>query len=239
MTDDWLLSLDNVTVGYDRRVVLRDVRVRLVRGSFTGLLGANGSGKSSLIKSIIGVIPPLAGKIQFAQRDGADPVLGYVPQREALDSIFPLSNLEVVLMGCCGRVGPGRFFGREHREWATQCLQSTGAGDLSARRFSESSGGQKQRVLIARALAAKPDLLIFDEPTAGIDAAASQAIMELLERIHREQKLTLLMVNHDLAAVRKHVQSVIWLCDGKVEQGPANELLTRDKLEAMLKLQFS
>jgi len=239
VTEDWLLSLDDVAVGYGRRVVLSGIGIKLPRGSFTGLLGANGSGKSTLIKSIIGVIPPLSGKIQFASQDGLDPVLGYVPQREALDSIFLLSGLEVVLMGCCGRVGPGRSFGREHRDWAQQCLQSAGAGDLARQRFSELSGGQKQRVLIARALAAKPDLLILDEPTAGIDAATSRAIMELLGRIHREQALTLLMVNHDLAAMRQFIQHVIWLQEGRITQGRADELLTRDRLEEMLKLQFS
>jgi len=239
VTDGWLLNMEGVSVGYDRRVVLRDVQLRLERGSFTGLLGANGSGKSSLIKTIIGVIPPLAGKIHFTGDSGRTPVLGYVPQREALDSIFLLSSLEVVLMGCCGRVGPGRFFGRAERDWAGQCLQLTGAGDLSGRRFSELSGGQKQRVLIARALAAKPDFLLLDEPTAGIDAAAAQAVMELLRRIHAEQRLTLLMVNHDLAVIRKYVGQVIWLHEGRVTQGTADELLTRDKLEEMLNLQLS
>jgi ABC-type lipoprotein export system ATPase subunit len=108
----------------------------------------------------------------------------------------------------------------------------------SIRRFSELSGGQKQRVLIARALAAKPDFLLLDEPTAGIDPAASQAIMDLLRRIHEQQKLTLLMVNHDLAAVRRAVQQVLWLHDGRVLQGPADELLTRDKIEEILKLEL-
>lgn len=239
MTEDWLLTLDDVAVGYGRRVVLSGLDVKVQRGSFTGLLGANGSGKSTLIKSIIGVIPPLAGTIHFTSRNEKEPVIGYVPQREALDAIFLFSSREVVLMGCCGRAGPGRSYGREDRDWAQQCLESAGAGDLSGRRFSELSGGQKQRVLIARALAAKPDLLILDEPTAGIDAAAARAIMDLLARIHREQKLTILMVNHDLAAMRKYIQHVLWLHEGRLTQGGVDELLTRDRLEEMLKLQFS
>ena len=239
MTDNCLLSLDGVSVGYGRRVVLSGISIRLQRGDFTGLLGANGSGKSTLIKSIIGVIPPLAGAIHFKSWNERRPVFGYVPQREALDSNFLFSSHEVVLMGCCGGVRPGRSYGREDQAWAQQCLELAGAGDFSGHRFSELSGGQKQRVLIARALAAKPDLLILDEPTAGIDAAASRAIMELLGRIHREQQMTILMVNHDLAAMRKYIQHVLWLHEGKLTQGGADELLTRDKLEEMLKLQFS
>lgn len=239
MTDTWLLRMDDVAVGYRRRVVLPRVTLRVPRGSFTGLLGSNGSGKSTLLKTIIGVTPPLSGKIQFAPCSGREPVLGYVPQREALDSIYLLSSLEVALMGCSGRVPAGRFFARDDKRFALQCLELAGAGDLAAQRFSELSGGQKQRVLIARALAAKPDLLILDEPTAGIDAAASQAIMELLTRIHREQQLTILMVNHDLGVMRRCIEEVIWLRDGQVTQGRAAEMLTRDKLEEMLNLQFS
>jgi ABC-type Mn2+/Zn2+ transport system ATPase subunit len=136
-------------------------------------------------------------------------------------------------------VPAGRFFARDDQRFALQCLELAGAGDLSGQRFSELSGGQKQRVLIARALAAKPDLLILDEPTAGIDAAASQAIMELLTRIHREQQLTILMVNHDLGVMRRCIEEVIWLRDGQVAQGRAAEMLTRDKLEEMLNLPFS
>jgi ABC-type Mn2+/Zn2+ transport system ATPase subunit len=238
VTDNSLLTLEDVAVGYDRHVVLRNVQLHVAQGSFTGLLGANGSGKSTLIKTIIGVIPPLAGQVRFHPVAGREPALGYVPQREALDPIFLLSSLEVVLMGACGRVGPGRFFGQAERDWAHQCLEQAGAADLRRQRFSQLSGGQKQRVLVARALAVKPDLLLLDEPTAGIDAAAAQSILELLRRIHEQQKLTVLMVNHDLAAVRRCAQDVIWLHEGRVLQGSAGELLTREKIEEILKLQL-
>jgi ABC-type Mn2+/Zn2+ transport system ATPase subunit len=109
---------------------------------------------------------------------------------------------------------------------------------LRRQRFSQLSGGQKQRVLVARALAVKPDFLLLDEPTAGIDAAAAQSILELLRRIHEQQKLTVLMVNHDLAAVRQCAREVIWLHEGRVLQGSARELLTREKIEEILKLQL-
>jgi ABC-type Mn2+/Zn2+ transport system ATPase subunit len=230
------LALQDVAVGYGRHVVLRNIRLSVARGSFTGLLGANGSGKSTLIKTIIGVLPPLAGEVRFHPVAGRDPALGYVPQRETLDPIFLLSSQEVVLMGACGRLGPGRFFGRPEREWSRHCLEQAGAADLTGRRFSQLSGGQKQRVLVARALAAKPDFLLLDEPTAGIDAAASQAILDLLRRLHAEQNLTVLMVNHDLAAVRQCAQEVVWLHEGQALQGPADKMLTRDKVGEILKL---
>jgi ABC-type Mn2+/Zn2+ transport system ATPase subunit len=100
------------------------------------------------------------------------------------------------------------------------------------------SGGQKQRVLIARALATKPDILLLDEPTAGIDVTAKQAVMDLLRQVHEQQRQTILMASHDLAVVRQYVHHVIWLHQGKILEGPVAELLTRDKMEAILDLEM-
>jgi ABC-type Mn2+/Zn2+ transport system ATPase subunit len=238
VNDDSLLTLDHVVAGYGRNAVLADVHLALARGSFTGLLGANGSGKSTLIKTILGIIPPLSGRLEFAAVDGRPHVLGYVPQRESLDSIFLLSSFEVVLMGACGRVGPGRRINHEERDWAHQCLRETGAEPFARKLYSELSGGQRQRVLISRALATRPDFLLLDEPTSGIDAAARQAVMEVLRRIHEQQKLTILMASHDLPTVRTNVQRVIWLHQGKVLQGPVSELLTAEKIEEILELEM-
>lgn len=234
-----LLTLDGVSIGYDRRVVLRDLSWTLERGAFTGLLGANGSGKSTLIKTLIGVLQPLAGNLTLQAHEGRTPTLGYVPQREALDAIFLLSGLEVALMGTCGRVGAGRFYGRGEHTLALECLRRTGAEDLARRRFSELSGGQKQRVLIARALAARPDFLILDEPTAGIDAAAAQAILELLEALNTREGMTILMVNHDLRAVRKYTREIAWIRDGRMLRGAAAELLAPERIEELLNLQIT
>jgi len=238
MTQQSLLTLDHVAVGYGHHVVLPDVNLSLPRGSFTGLLGANGSGKSTLIKTILGIIPPLSGRVEFASVDGRPPGLGYTPQRDSLDSIFLLSSFEVVLMGTCGRVGPGRRTGSREKDWAHECLGETGADHLSRKLFSQLSGGQKQRVLIARALATKPDFLLLDEPTSGIDAAARQAIMDVLKRIHEQQQLTIVMASHDLPLVRAYVQRVIWLHAGRVLQGTVQELLSPEKIEEILDLEM-
>jgi len=238
VTDDTLLELRDVAVGYDRRAVLSGLKLAFQRGTFTGLLGANGSGKSTLIKTILGIIPPLSGQVAFSRANGRETVLGYVPQRESLDPIFLLSSFEVVLMGVCGRVGPVRFISKVEREWARHCLEQTDTAALAGRQFSELSGGQKQRVLIARALAAKPDFLLLDEPTSGIDVTVKQSVMELLRRIHQEQKQTILMSSHDLPVVRRYVQHVVWLRDGKISEGPPGELLAPDKMAAMLDLEL-
>ena len=106
MTDDFILQLRNLTVGYDRQVVLKELELRVKRGSFTGLVGSNGSGKSTLLKTILGIIPPLGGRVDLRLSSPTLPALGYVPQRESLDPIFLVSCFEMVLMGACGRVKP-------------------------------------------------------------------------------------------------------------------------------------
>jgi len=238
VADGTLLTLEDVAAGYGRLVVLPDVNLTLPRGGFTGLLGANGSGKSTLIKTILGIIPPLSGRMQFAPVNGRPHVLGYTPQRDALDSIFLLSSFEVVLMGTCGRVRPGARISSTEKDWAHECLRETGADHLSKKLFSQLSGGQKQRVLIARALATQPDFLLLDEPTSGIDAAARQAIMEVLQRIHKQQQLTILMASHDLPLVRSYVQWVIWLHAGRVLQGEVSQMLSPEKIEEILELEM-
>ena len=238
VTNEPALSLEHVAVGYGRHVVLPDVNLNLQRGSFTGLLGANGSGKSTILKTVLGILPPVSGRIVLHPVAGRSPVLGYMPQRESLDPIYPLSSFEVVLMGVCGRVRPGFRIGGEEKDWAHQCLRETGADQLSRKLFSELSGGQKQRVLMARALATKPDILLLDEPTAGIDAVATKAIMELLEKIYETQRLTIVMVSHDLTTVREHAKGVIWLHESRVLHGAVNELLTLDKIQELLDLEL-
>jgi manganese/zinc/iron transport system ATP- binding protein len=236
--DQPLVTLEHLSVGYGRTTVLPDLQITFKRGNFLGLLGANGSGKSTLIKTILGIIPPISGSIRLHPIDGHEPRLGYVPQRESFDPLYLLSSFEVVLMGATQRVPPGRRFGAEEKQLALDCLEQAGARNLIRNRFSELSGGQKQRVLIARALTTKPDLLVLDEPTAGIDAAAAEAIMQLLERLHQKQQMTILMVNHDLHAVRKLVQEVIWLHEGKLLRGPVSELLKPEKIQEILDLQL-
>ena len=223
-----MVILENVAVGYRRRAVLEGVTLRIGKGESVGLLGANGSGKTTLLKTIGGILPTVKGEVRFGA--GGRPTVGYVPQRESLDQAFMLSNLEVVLMGVCGRVGPGRFAGKRERAQAIECLEKTGAANLAGKRFAEVSGGQKQRVLIARALMARPDLLLLDEPTAGVDAAATAAITELLRNLNAEG-MTVLMVNHDVPVLRSVARSIWWVADKKVETGTVSEMLRAERLE--------
>ena len=234
MSPSDLLILDRAAIGYPERTVLSPVTLTLRRGCFTALLGANGSGKSTLLRTLLGLIPPLSGTLTLVPIDQRAPRLGYVPQRDTLDPLFLFTSLEVVLQAACARVKPGRRLGATEKDWARACLQRAGAGDLERQLYARLSGGQKQRVLVARALAVRPDLLLLDEPTAGVDPAATQAILQLLQKLHDEEQVGILLVTHEWGPLRSLVKEVIWLRQGTIEQGPVDQLLARDKIDQML-----
>src|SRR6185295_5072154 len=176
------------------RPVLQHVSLTIERGEFLALLGPNGAGKTTLLRGVLGLIPVLAGTIAYGFDRLASPP-GYVPQRETLDPIFPLTVFEVVLMGTYARLAPLRPVGRRQRQVATSSLEQVGLPDLADRPFWALSGGQKQRVLIARALAVEPEILMLDEPTSGVDPGASAAIMDLIAQLNRDQGLTVVLVS--------------------------------------------
>src|SRR5437867_10903991 len=202
---DPLLRLWGVSLGYKGRPVLDGVSFVIERGEFAALLGPNGAGKTTLFRGILGLIPVLAGRIEYGFDRRATPP-GYVPQKESLDPIFPLTAYEVVLMGAAARVLPLWPVGRRRRHLAAECLARVGLSDAAEEPFWALSGGQKQRVLIARALAVAPPLLLLDEPTAGVDAGAEAAIIDTIARLNRDEGLTVIIVSH-------HLRLSIMSCD--------------------------
>jgi ABC-type Mn2+/Zn2+ transport system ATPase subunit len=225
-----LITLDDLSIGYNGQPVLSGISLSIARASFTAILGANGSGKTTLLKTLLGLIRPLAGQINFATPAGAPLRFGYVPQAIQFDAIYLLTGFDVALMGAYGRIRPGRFIPASERAFTRECLRVVGAEEFAHQRFAELSGGQKQRVLIARALTTRPDILMLDEPTAGVDSAATQAVLDFISQIIEKWKITVLFVTHDYALVRDHAEQVIWLHYGKVLHGTAKELLTPERL---------
>jgi ABC-type Mn2+/Zn2+ transport system ATPase subunit len=225
-----IITLDNLSIGYNGQPVLSGISVSISRASFTAILGANGSGKSTLLKTLLGLLPPLAGHIRFATPTGKPLMPGYVPQSVQFDPIYLLTGFEVALMGTFGRIPPGRFVPPSERAFTQDCLRAVGAEEFASKRFGELSGGQKQRVLIARALATRPDVLMLDEPTAGVDPAATHAVLDFIWQIIREREITVLFVTHDFTLVHDHAEQVIWLHHGKVEYGAAEELLAPQRM---------
>jgi ABC-type Mn2+/Zn2+ transport system ATPase subunit len=218
------ISLQDVSLGYDGRAVLDHVSFTIERSEFMALLGPNGAGKTTILRSVLGLIPVLAGRIEYSFDRLTSPP-GYVPQGERLNPIFPLTVLDVVLMGTYGRLAPLQPVGRRQRQCAIRCLEQVGLADLARRPFWELSGGQKQRVLIARALAVEPVILLLDEPTAGVDPDAAVSIMELIAQLNHGQGLTVVLVTHQLPLVHRLARSVVWVEDGRARKGPAASVL--------------
>jgi ABC-type Mn2+/Zn2+ transport system ATPase subunit len=229
-----LIELANVSLGYGGAPVLTEVSFAIHRGEFLALVGPNGAGKTTLLRGILGLVPVLAGRIDYHYLRSASPP-GYVPQRDTLDPIFPLSVFEVVLMGTYAKLPPLRFAGRRHRQLAAHCLDDVGLAALATRQFWELSGGQKQRVLIARALAAEPDVLLLDEPTAGVDHAAEATIIELIGRLNRERALTAVLVSHHLGHIESLVHSVVWVDDGRASKRSIDAVRAEEGLSGLFR----
>ena len=225
-----LLTFENVTLGYSKRTVLSGLDFVLRAGDYLGIVGPNGAGKTTLLHAILGSLKPRAGSITVHRKPLT---FGYVPQAQTMDDHFPLTALDIVLMGRYRELGLLRRPGKADRERARHALEQVGVPDLAGRLFREFSGGQKQRTLMARALASDPDVLVLDEPTNDMDIAAEHATMELIDRLHAERGLLVLMVSHMLNVVANHVQQIAILGGSRFEMGPVDEVVRPETLEAL------
>lgn len=226
------IEVHDVTVAYQRRPVLWNVDLSLPAGKLIAVVGPNGAGKSTLIKAILGLVPLASGKVEIFGRDrrAARTLVGYVPQRESVDWDFPVSALDVVLMGRYGRLGWVRRPGEADRAAARAALDSVAMGAFADRQISQLSGGQQQRVFLARALAQDAALYLMDEPFAGVDAATERAIIELL-RSMRSRGKTVVAVHHDLQTVPEYFDHVVMLNLRLVAAGPVIDTFSRENLQ--------
>jgi ABC-type Mn2+/Zn2+ transport system ATPase subunit len=226
------VRVEDVTVRYGRRSVLRHVDLEIPAGSFLGLIGPNGSGKTTLLRAILGLLRPWSGAIRY--RGGRVPRVGYVQQRQLFDEIVPLTVEEIVLLGRVPLVGVVRRFRPIDRAAAASAMETTGITPLAGRLFRELSGGQKQRCLLARALAAEPELLALDEPTSEMDIASEEATLQLVSHIQRQRNLSILMVSHRLDVVINFVDRLALVRDGELRSGATDAMLSPDLLRDYL-----
>jgi ABC-type Mn2+/Zn2+ transport system ATPase subunit len=225
-----LVALEGAAIGYGR-ALLSDVKVAVAAGDFLAVVGPNGGGKTTLLRSLLGVQPLVAGR-----RVQPGPVrVGYVPQREHVDSIWPLTALDIVLMGRFRALGPWRRPGAADREASLRALDAVGMAAIADRAYRDLSGGQRQRTLIARALAAEPELLALDEPTSGMDPAAELSTMDLLRDLWRGGRLAVVMVSHRLEAVANYARTLAMVDKDQAlfRVGPLEEMLRPEALGAL------
>lgn len=214
-----VLSTRNAMVGYRRRPVVVDLTLRIDRGEAVALLGANGSGKTTLVRGVLGLAELLAGSIDVLGvplgAGSAASRVGYVPQRHTLSGSVPSTAGEVVATGLLASRGFWRPAGRVERARVRASLAQVGLADSARTKVSEMSGGQQRRVLIARALVSDPELLVLDEPTAGVDRASTEALVATLADIKAAGK-ALLVVTHDLGELGPVPDRAVTMVDGTV-----------------------
>lgn len=227
-----VLEVHDLSVSYARKPVLWGVDFTLPAGCIAGIVGPNGAGKSTLLKSIMGLISGSSGYVKLFGESLNDVRhrVSYVPQRESVDWDFPVSVLDVVLMGRYAKVGLLRSIGRRDKEVAMDCLARVGMQSFFKRQISQLSGGQQQRVFLARALAQEADLYFMDEPFAGVDAATEQAIIGLLRDMAAAGK-TIVVVHHDLQSARDYFNWIILLNMHLIAAGPTQEVFTDEKVQ--------
>jgi ABC-type Mn2+/Zn2+ transport system ATPase subunit len=232
MSSPFLINLEEVTIGYDKKGFLDSINFSIERNQFWGIIGPNGSGKTTLLKTILGLIPPVEGKVRY--REGKPLVFGYVPQRGNYDHIFPVSVVEFVAMGRYSRIPVGKSFKKGDWGIVMECLEKTEISHLRKRPFRSLSEGEKQRVLLARAIAGEPDVLVLDEPTASMDIKGETTIMELIEKIREADTPTVLMVSHFLNTIARFADHVVVIDKdsgvfhaGTIKEVFSSEILTR------------
>jgi zinc/manganese transport system ATP-binding protein/zinc transport system ATP-binding protein len=208
-----LVTLENVTCGYDHKIILRDVNLELQPGSFTGLVGPSGAGKTTLLRLILGQLKPISGQVKFNNSQG----IGYVPQLETVDWNFPITVEQAVLMGRIRTMGWLPWPSAEDLRKLAELLERLGLGHVAKQGIRELSGGQQQRVFLARALISNPALLVLDEPTSGIDIKTRAEILTLLRELN-QQGITILMTTHDLHGVAASLPYIVCVNGGIIAQ---------------------
>lgn len=227
---DPILTGRMLSFGYNHRAVLRGLSFEIRRGEILGIVGPNGSGKTTLLRTILGLLKPLDGRVERQ----AGLTISYVPQRERIDTILPVTALEVVLMGRAARARPLQRVHHADLDAARRALALLGAEPLSRQLFRNLSGGQQQRVLLARALAADhTDVLVLDEPTAGMDVASEAAIIEFLRNLNQTQGVTILIVTHLLPIVLNLATSIMLLGTRTILHGTVDDVLKEESLSEL------
>ena len=225
----WVLKIERLTLGYEHHTLFRSLSFAVSRGEILGIVGPNGCGKTTLLRTLLGLLPPLAGSVERSPSLN----ISYVPQRDRIERIVPITVREVVLMGLQARASAFHRVRSADHETADRSLAVLGIKSLRDRLFRTLSTGQQQRVLLARALATDPDLLVLDEPTFGMDVASEATVVDFLRDLNHDRGVTILIVTHLLPIVLNLATSMMLMGADTILQGPADDVLREDRLTAL------
>ena len=202
-----LVCGEALAVGYERQEVVSNLNFTVRPGDYLCIIGENGAGKTTLIKTLIGVIKPISGKLELSpeiKKSG----IGYLPQQTQIQKDFPATVLEVVLSGFQHKMGFRPFYSKKERQIAMENLKKLDISALAKRCFSQLSGGQQQRVLLARALCCTKEILLVDEPVAGLDVNATESMYEIL-RLMNEEGVAIVMITHDVKSALRYASHIL------------------------------
>ena len=225
--NDIVLKTTGLVLAYGNRIVLEDVNLEVRSGQFCVFLGPNGSGKTSLIRAILGMIRPRAGQLWLHQDHACRERIGFVPQRCDINPTLPTTVREFVSLGLVGISGGSKDRG-ESLSWA---LNKVSLGGLETRGYWSLSGGQRQRALVARALVRRPGFLILDEPTNGLDLEAEDVFLRFLADLNMKEQLTIIFVTHDVAIAARYATHIALFHSESLEFGSREEMLKSAPLE--------
>ncbi|MBD8003584.1 metal ABC transporter ATP-binding protein [Bacillus norwichensis] len=216
MSNENVIEINNVSFQYGREIVLDHIHLTVPKGSFLGIVGPNGSGKSTLLKLTLGLLRPDDGEILlFGEKQSRFKHwerIGFVSQKaNSFNTGFPATVFEVVASGLTGKIGLFRFLRSKHKMEIIQAIEKVGMKEFMNRKIGELSGGQQQRVFIARAIVSRPEVLILDEPTVGVDAQNVHSFYKVLKSLKEQLGITLLMVSHDVDALLSEADHVVYL----------------------------
>lgn len=225
------LAVRGLTVTYGEKPALFSLDATFPKGAMSAIVGPNGAGKSTFLKAALGLIPRVSGEVTVFGRDveRARDRIAYVPQRASVDWDFPTTAVDVVLMGLYGQLGLWRRITAAQKALARACLDRVGMADFAERQIGQLSGGQQQRVFLARALAQDADLLLLDEPFAGVDAATEAAIIDVLKSLKAEGR-SVVAVHHDLSTVTTYFDHVLLINLRRIAEGPVITTFTGETL---------
>lgn len=231
-----IIEFKNVTFGYTRdEKVIEDITFSVKKGEYLGIIGPNGSGKTTVIKLLLGILSPQEGMIRVFKKDRDNfkdsYKIGYVPQQTAYAKSFPATVKEIIQSGRIAKNGLWQPWTQEDGKAVQKAIHTTGLKKVQNKLLSELSGGQRQRTLIARALASDPKILVLDEPSTGVDIKSQETFFDFLKTLNKKMGLTIILVSHDMDVITKEANKVLCINKKLVCNAPIKEFVKGDYLK--------
>jgi zinc/manganese transport system ATP-binding protein len=238
-TSTEVIVAENLGAGYDGSPVWKGANLTIGRGEFVAIIGPNGAGKTTLFRLLLGLQQPTGGTVKVfgSTPQRGSPRIGYVPQKHVIDDESHLESLELVRLGLSGKKWGFSLFSHDDREAAIKALESVGALELAHRPLAELSGGELQRIFLAEALVSGPEMLLLDEPLSNLDMRREKDLLRLVNEVVRSRQVTALLIAHNINPLLPYLDKVVYVANGKVASGRAEEVLTSERLSSMYETQ--